>query len=75
MAGKFCDWVPCEMLQKAAHMFLPDDYRPGEEIRFLVKDKTLGGEVRAVYFTYCPFCGVRIRNNPDVIDWVANSRR
>ena len=75
MAGKYCDWVPCDLLQQAAHMFLPPDYKPGEDLHFLVKDKTLGGEARVVYFTYCPFCGVRIRRNPDILDWVSKLKR
>lgn len=71
----FCDWKPCTMLQQAVVMFLDPAWRPGEDIRFKIMDRSIGGVARIVYLSYCPFCGTRIRNNKDVLGWVESLPR
>jgi hypothetical protein len=66
----FCDWKPCSMLQKAVPLFLDPKWRPGEDIKFLVSDRASKGQLRPMYFSYCPFCGTRIRGNKDILGWV-----
>lgn len=72
---EFCDWEPCKLLQQAIVMFLDPEWRPGEDIRFKILDRTINGQPRPVYFTYCPFCGTRLRGNKEVVSWVRTAIR
>lgn len=69
MGGEFCDWEPCKLLKQAIIHFLSSNYKPGEDIKFDMVDHRHAGKDRQVYLTYCPFCGTRVRGNPEIVKW------
>lgn len=70
---QFCDWEPCVALQEALHKFLPDNTKRGEEIKFYIETKAAHSRATRhflVQMLYCPFCGTRLKDNKDIIEWV-----
>lgn len=78
MTNEFCDWEPCHLLQKLIKKFAlkPGD-APSTRILMLRPGNRAADEPPQVLtLYYCPFCGTRISDNKEILDWlVANGRR
>ena len=74
----YCDWEPCEWLQKFVMTLLPKD-RSEDSVQIDVTQKPskLNGRVeqlRCVTFYYCPFCGTRLHENKEIMEWIQKKR-
>ena len=77
-AGDFCDWVPCVWLQEFVTQLMPKDRARGTvQILALVppeKTNARTESVKRVTLYYCPFCGTRLSENPEILKWIQNRR-
>ena len=80
MSGDFCDWEPCKFFKKALHEVVPIS-RPistepapdkGPPVLAVIGND---GRVRVMNLWYCPFCGTRVYDNKDVLEWAESQRR
>jgi len=78
MPGDFCDWAPCGWLQKFVTGLMPSDRVEGTvQILALVpasKTNARGEPAKRVTFYYCPFCGTRLSENKEILDWIQKRR-
>ena len=73
MSSEFCDWEPCHWLKKFIEQKMDDGLRG--TISFDVVQRSRKSKTRKVHLWYCPFCGTRIHNNPEVMKWVEENRK
>lgn len=78
MAGEFCDWAPCMWLQRLLATMMPRD-RAIDSVQVLVlgpptKNSGRAGELKRVTLYYCPFCGTRLSENKEILEWIQNKR-
>lgn len=74
--AEFCDWEPCEFLGKFIISLLPVG-RSARTVQALVvtaKSSARGDPPKRVTFYYCPFCGTRIHENKEILDWIDKKR-
>lgn len=76
MPNEFCDWVPCDFLQKFIMSLMPGSRSPRtvQALVFHPKNSPKGEPAKLVTFYYCPFCGTRIHENKEVLDWIDKKR-
>ncbi len=72
----FCDWEPCPWLKKLVELGIP---KGSQSIALVVNPKINRKTYPLPPFTlnlwYCPFCGVRIHDNKDILEWIAKRIR
>lgn len=76
---EFCDWEPCPWLKKVVEQLVMDS-RPS--VTLLVLPGKTNGHRRnspqgpvGLNLWYCPFCGVRIHDNKDILAWISQRLR
>lgn len=78
MSADFCDWEPCSWLQKYILGIMPKDRKAdtiqGDMVQYPSKLNGRVVQVRRVTFHYCPFCGTRIFENKEILEWVDKKR-
>lgn len=78
MPGDFCDWEPCLWLQKFVVGLMPKD-RNINTVQVLavvpvMKTTARVEPVKRVTFYYCPFCGTRLSENKEILEWIYKRR-
>jgi len=78
MPGDFCDWGPCTWLQKFVTELMPKDRKEGTvQVLVIVPVAKTNPRVepsKRVTFYYCPFCGTRLSENKEILDWIYKKR-
>jgi hypothetical protein len=84
MTVEFCDWSPCPWLKRLLESFLLRGERYVVAIQIVSTGQPLSsGESRrnspqgsmGLNLWYCPFCGVRIHDNKDILAWISQRMR
>lgn len=69
MPNEYCDWTPCKWLQKTFSSKMV--VRSKDKSIQLLVSKPRGNEpAKKVTLWYCPFCGTRLYDNKDILEWV-----
>lgn len=80
----FCDWEPCPWLKKLLESFLlrGDQFIVAIEVVPSVQPlhssdtrRSSPQEPKGLNLWYCPFCGVRIHDNKDILSWIQQRMR
>lgn len=74
----YCDWEPCSWLQKFVISLLPRDRNDDTvQVDVIQRPSKINGRVevsRRMTFYYCPFCGTRLYENKEVMEWIHKKR-
>lgn len=68
----FCDWEPCEWLQKFFDQKLDNGDKKTLSLTVLPRSKKT--RPRTLTLWYCPFCGTRIHDNKEIQKWLEPKR-
>jgi hypothetical protein len=79
----FCDWEPCPWLKKVVEMLAlqPPQLSQASVTLVVISGKTNGHRRNSpqgpvgLSLWYCPFCGVRIHDNKDILAWISQRLR
>lgn len=77
MTHDFCDWEPCELLKQFVKRFaLPRrDPTTVQALVFKPGSDVFEEPMKITTFYYCPFCGTRMHNNREVLEWISEHGR
>jgi hypothetical protein len=71
---EFCDWEPCGLLQEFIKKYALPLHPPATVQGVFVPAAGKLAQPKILTFYYCPFCGTRLHNNKEILEWISEAR-
>lgn len=70
----FCDWEPCRLMQEFIKKYALPQRPPATVQSLICHPRKTSIPNRILTFYYCPFCGTRLHDNKEILEWISEGR-